>query len=165
MTTVSHLHTLYKHQLSVRLWTPISLHMDMNRFLTQWDFHRVQEHTKRSSEEEVIVVRSWRQTKQEMMHVSPRHSALCHAVAWQQLACCTLWHAVAHRSMPKAPFCPPFVLFVTKNRLGSVPFTWQPTRPNWECQISHKHGTKPTSNTFSRCMTISENNNFENKKP
>ena len=29
-------------------------------FLTQWDFHRVQEHPKRSSDEEVMASRSWR---------------------------------------------------------------------------------------------------------
>ena len=32
----------------------------MARFLTQWAFHRVQEHTKRSSDEEVMIFRSWR---------------------------------------------------------------------------------------------------------
>ena len=137
MTTVSHLHTWYKHQLSARLWTPISLHIHMDRFLTQWAFHRVQEHPKQSSDEKVIVVRSWRQTKQEITSVSPCHSVLCHVVAWQQLACCTSWRA---RSSP----LPPFVLFFTKNRPGSVSFIQQPTRPNLKFQISHKHGTKPT---------------------
>ena len=29
-------------------------------FLTQWAFHRVQEHRKRSSDEEVLTFRSWR---------------------------------------------------------------------------------------------------------
>ena len=29
-------------------------------FLTQWDFHRVQEHPKRSSDEGVMTFRSWR---------------------------------------------------------------------------------------------------------
>ena len=29
-------------------------------FLTQWDFLRVQEHSKRSSDEEVMTFRSWR---------------------------------------------------------------------------------------------------------
>ena len=29
-------------------------------FLTQWDFHRVQEHPKQSSDEEVMTFRSWR---------------------------------------------------------------------------------------------------------
>ena len=36
----------------------IMLYMD--GFLTQWDFHRVQEHLKQSSDEEVMTVRSWR---------------------------------------------------------------------------------------------------------
>ena len=98
-----------------------------------------------------------------MMPVSPRHSMLCHAVTWQKLACCTLWRAVAHCSEAIGSLLPLFVLFFTKNHLGSVPFTRQPTRPNWERQISHKHGTKPTSNTFSRCTTISKNNDFKNK--
>ena len=29
-------------------------------FLTQWAFHKVQEHPKRSSDKEVMVVQSWR---------------------------------------------------------------------------------------------------------
>ena len=29
-------------------------------FLTQWDFHRVQEHPKRSSDERVMTFRSWK---------------------------------------------------------------------------------------------------------
>ena len=33
---------------------------NMARILTQWAFHRVQEHPKRSSDEEVMVVRSLR---------------------------------------------------------------------------------------------------------
>ena len=32
----------------------------MDVFLTQWAFHRVQEHSKRSSDEEVMTFRSWR---------------------------------------------------------------------------------------------------------
>ena len=36
----------------------IKLYMD--GFYTQRDFHRVQEHPKRSSDEKVMVVRSWR---------------------------------------------------------------------------------------------------------
>ena len=32
----------------------------MDLILTQWDFHRVQEHLKRSSDEEVMTFRSWR---------------------------------------------------------------------------------------------------------
>ena len=36
----------------------IKLYMD--GFLTQWAFHRVQEHSKRSSDEEVMTFRSWR---------------------------------------------------------------------------------------------------------
>ena len=80
MTTVSHLHTWYKHQLSARLWTPIDLHRHMYRFLTQWAFHRVQEHPKQSSDKEVIAFQNWRQTKQEMTPVSPRPSVLCHAL-------------------------------------------------------------------------------------
>ena len=36
----------------------IKLYMD--GFLTQWDFHRVQEHPKRSLDEEVMTFRSWR---------------------------------------------------------------------------------------------------------
>ena len=38
--------------------TFIILYMD--GFLTQWDFYRVQEHPKRSSDEEVMTFRSWR---------------------------------------------------------------------------------------------------------
>ena len=36
----------------------IKLYMD--GFETQWAFHRVQEHPKRSSDEKVMAVRSWR---------------------------------------------------------------------------------------------------------
>ena len=32
----------------------------MNEFLTQWAFHRVQEHSKRSSDEGVLTFQSWR---------------------------------------------------------------------------------------------------------
>ena len=34
--------------------------LSMDGFLTQWDFHRVQEHPNRSSYEEVMTFRSWR---------------------------------------------------------------------------------------------------------
>ena len=34
--------------------------LSMDGFLTQWAFHRVQEHSNRSSDEEVITFRSWR---------------------------------------------------------------------------------------------------------
>ena len=34
--------------------------LSMYGFLTQWDFHRVQEHPNRSSDEEVMTFRSWR---------------------------------------------------------------------------------------------------------
>ena len=34
--------------------------LSMNGFLTQWNFHRVQEHPIRSSNEEVMTFRSWR---------------------------------------------------------------------------------------------------------
>ena len=34
--------------------------LSMDGLLTQWDFHRVQEHPNRSSEEEVMTFRSWR---------------------------------------------------------------------------------------------------------
>ena len=54
-TPMSHLHTWYKHQISARFWIPITLHMNISRFLTQWMFHRVQEHQKRSPDEEVMV--------------------------------------------------------------------------------------------------------------
>ena len=40
--------------------TPTSLHRHMNRFLTQWAFHRVQKNPKRSSDEGVMTFRSWR---------------------------------------------------------------------------------------------------------
>ena len=33
--------------------------LSMDEFLTQWDLHRVQEHLKRSSDEEVMTFRSW----------------------------------------------------------------------------------------------------------
>ena len=42
------------------LSSPIVLHRHMNGFLTQWAFHRVQEHPERSSDEEVMTFRSWR---------------------------------------------------------------------------------------------------------
>ena len=32
----------------------------MDGFLTQWDFHRVQEHSKRSLDKEVMTFQSWR---------------------------------------------------------------------------------------------------------
>ena len=34
--------------------------ISMDGFLTQWAFHRVQEHPNRSSNEEVMTFRSWR---------------------------------------------------------------------------------------------------------
>ena len=34
--------------------------LSMDGFLTQWAFHRVQEHPKRSSDEEVMTFRNWR---------------------------------------------------------------------------------------------------------
>ena len=34
--------------------------LSINGFLTQWDFHRVQEHQNRSSDGEVMTFRSWR---------------------------------------------------------------------------------------------------------
>ena len=34
--------------------------LSMDGFLTQWAFHRVQEHPKRSSDEGVMTFRSWR---------------------------------------------------------------------------------------------------------
>ena len=40
--------------------TPTVLQRHMNRILTQWDFHRVQEHPKRSSDEGVMTFQSWR---------------------------------------------------------------------------------------------------------
>ena len=39
---------------------PTALQRKMVGILTQWAFHRVQEHLKRSSDEEVMTVRSWR---------------------------------------------------------------------------------------------------------
>ena len=40
--------------------TPTVLHRYINGILTQWAFHRVQEHPKRSSDEEVMTFQSWR---------------------------------------------------------------------------------------------------------
>ena len=54
MNPVSHLHTWYKHQLLESFWILITLYRHMARFLTQLSFHRVQEHPKRSSDEEVM---------------------------------------------------------------------------------------------------------------
>ena len=34
--------------------------LSIDEFLTQWDFHRVQEHLNRSSDERVMTFRSWR---------------------------------------------------------------------------------------------------------
>ena len=34
--------------------------LSIYEFLTQWDFHRVQEHSNRSSDEEDMTFRSWR---------------------------------------------------------------------------------------------------------
>ena len=36
------------------------INLSMNEFLTQWAFHRVQEHPKRSLDEGVMTFRSWR---------------------------------------------------------------------------------------------------------
>ena len=36
------------------------INLSIYEFLTQWDFHRVQEHPNRSSDEGVITFRSWR---------------------------------------------------------------------------------------------------------
>ena len=38
---------------------PTVLHRNMAGILTQWAFHRVQEHPKQSSDEEVMTFRSW----------------------------------------------------------------------------------------------------------
>ena len=46
--------------LSELILTPTVLHRNTNRILTQWAFHRVQEHPKRSSDEGVMTFRSWR---------------------------------------------------------------------------------------------------------
>ena len=105
MTIVSHLHTWYKHQLSKNLWTPISLHRHMDRLLTQCVFHRFQEHLKRSSDEEVIIVRSWKQTKQEMTPVSPRHSVLQRGSSLFAARYDLLLHAVACQRLPIALVC------------------------------------------------------------
>ena len=40
--------------------TPTILHRYINGFLTQWAFHKVQEHPKWSSDEEVMTFQSWR---------------------------------------------------------------------------------------------------------
>ena len=34
--------------------------LSINGFLTQWAFHRVQEHSNRSSDGEIMTIRSWR---------------------------------------------------------------------------------------------------------
>ena len=34
--------------------------LSIDEFLTQWDFHRVQEHSNRSSDGEIMTFRSWR---------------------------------------------------------------------------------------------------------
>ena len=39
---------------------PNALHRNMDKILTQWDFHRVKEHPNQSSDEEVMTFRSWR---------------------------------------------------------------------------------------------------------
>ena len=36
------------------------INLSMNGFLTQWSFHRVQEHPNQSSDEGVMTFRSWR---------------------------------------------------------------------------------------------------------
>ena len=36
------------------------INLSIYEFLTQWDFHRVQEHPNRSSDEGVITFRNWR---------------------------------------------------------------------------------------------------------
>ena len=55
----------------------------MARILTQWDFHRVQEQEKRSSDEEVMVVRSWRPTIKKNDNCVPPGNFLLH-----NIACC-----------------------------------------------------------------------------
>ena len=47
----------YLYEVSL---TPTVLHRHMNGILTQWDFHRVQGHLKRSSDEGVMTFQSWR---------------------------------------------------------------------------------------------------------
>ena len=42
------------------LRSPTVPHRNMVEIWTQWDFHRVQEHPKRSSDEEVMTYRNWR---------------------------------------------------------------------------------------------------------
>ena len=46
----------------------IKLYMD--GFCTQRDFHRVKEHLKRSSDEEIMTVRNWKPTIRKMTIVS-----------------------------------------------------------------------------------------------
>ena len=40
----------------------------MAAILTQWDFHRVQEHTNRNSDEKVMTFRSWRSYMTKLSH-------------------------------------------------------------------------------------------------
>ena len=42
------------------LSSPTALYRHMDGILTQWAFHRVQDHPKRSSDEEVMTFQSWR---------------------------------------------------------------------------------------------------------
>ena len=46
--------------LSELCLTPTILQRNMNGIWTQWSFHRVQEHSKQSSDEGVMIFRSWR---------------------------------------------------------------------------------------------------------
>ena len=71
----------------------IKLYMD--GFYTQRDFHRVQEHKKRSSDEEVMTIRSWRfEGVQRLCNcvethriVYPRASILSPATQYHATAC------------------------------------------------------------------------------
>ena len=121
----------------------------MYGFYTQRSFHRVQEHPKRSSDEEVMHIRSWRVDIVQGL----RYSVESHAIAYPRMHPATLrrgFHAPACQRMHpttlrRARGClgnfgtrP----FSTRNHPGTTLVHRRQYPPNLDYMICHKHGTK-----------------------
>ena len=60
MNNYGYLYRLLFFMFSGTNKSSILIRLSIDEFLTQWAFHRVQEHPNRSSDEGVITFRSWR---------------------------------------------------------------------------------------------------------
>ena len=110
----------------------------MDGFYTQRAFHRVQEHPKRSSDEEVMPIRSWRVNIVQGL----RYSVESHALACQRV------HQPRYGvdSTPRrARGCLGSFgtrLFSTRNHPRTTPVHRRQYPPNLYHMICHKHDTK-----------------------